>query len=160
MNVLKNYSDNSDIQGLLRSSKYTVFVILLLALCTSVDAAEPLGNTSPAIAATDYLKVLLGLAFVIGLFLASSFLLKRFGNGPMLGRGQLRIVDALHLGNRERLMLIELKGKQILLAITPGKINKLDTIEGSSIEEVSSDTASTDVQPSELSPSSMEVTNA
>ncbi len=77
---------------------------------------------------TAYLKVILGLAFVLGLFLLSTFLFKRFGNGPMLARGELKVIDGLHISNKERLVLVELKGRQILLAITPGQITKLDTL--------------------------------
>ncbi|NOG58946.1 MAG: flagellar biosynthetic protein FliO [Proteobacteria bacterium] len=84
---------------------------------------------------SDYFKVLFGLVFVIALFLISTFLFKRYGNASMTGRGQIRLVDGLHLGNRERLVLIEIKDKQILLSITPGQINKIDTITPSSLVE-------------------------
>ena len=99
---------------------------LFIFISVDVNAAESLAKTSSAIDTVDYFKVLLGLFFVIALFLISTFLFKRYGNGPMLGRGQLRVIDGLHLGNRERLMLVALKDKQLLLAITPGRISKLD----------------------------------
>jgi flagellar protein FliO/FliZ len=111
-----------------RPGKQYFFIILLFLVCINVGAAEHSVNSTPAIETSDYFKVLLGLVFVIALFLLSTVLFKRFGNASMTGRGQLRLVDGLHLGNRERLVLIELKDKQILLSITPGQINKLDTI--------------------------------
>ena len=106
-----------------------LFITLLFIFCLDVSAAEHLTNNSNAVQVSDYLKVMFGLVFVIGLFLGSTYLFKRFGNGSMVGRGQLSIVDGLHLGNRERLVLVEVKGKQILLAITPGGINKIDSID-------------------------------
>lgn len=102
----------------------------------NINAAAQLTNPN-VIDTSDYFKVVLGLVFVIALFLISTFLFKRYGNGPMTGRGQMRIVDGLHLGNRERLVLVELKGKQILLAITPGQIKKLGTVENASATETS-----------------------
>jgi len=120
--------------------KYFILIsLLLLVISVNVCAVDQLPTPSSAVEASDYFKVLLGLIFVIALFLASSFLFKRFGHDSMRGHGQLRIVDGLHLGSRERLMLVELKGKQILLAITPGQINKLDAIDVLSSGKVSAD---------------------
>jgi flagellar biosynthetic protein FliO len=129
MNVLKNYSDSCLNHSFIKLARQTFFASILLFVCFNVCAAEQAGTSPAAINTSDYFKVLLGLIFVIGLFLASTFLFKRYGNGPMTGRGQIRFVDGLHLGNRERLVLVEIKDKQILLSITPGQINKLDTID-------------------------------
>ena len=129
MSVSKNYSESYSGTGVLILSRYCLLLCLLLVISADLGAAETMKSSPNAIEFSDYLKVVFGLVFVIGLFLISTFLFKRFGNGPMLGRGQLRVIDGLHLGNRERLMLVELKGKQILLAITPGSISKLDTVD-------------------------------
>ena len=131
MNVLKNYSE------LYQLNRYFLPVLVLMLISVDLNAAESLSSTSNSIGYAYYLKAILGLAFVIVLFLVSTFLFKRFGNGPMLGQGQLRIVDGLHLGNRERLMLVEINNKQILLAITPGKISKLDTLDKDITEKAS-----------------------
>lgn len=135
MNVLKNYSEAYQDNGMLWKHKKYFLLTLFFIFCNNVGAADPITDPANAIQSSDYIKVVFGLAFVIALFLISSYLFKRFGNGPMLGRGQLRVVDGLHLGNRERLMLVELKDKQILLAITPGCIKKIDTLDSSSSEE-------------------------
>lgn len=109
------------------ATKLIVFISLASFICIDVSAAENVVASASPINMTDYFKVLLGLVFVIALFLISTYLFKRYGNGPMVGRGQIRLVDGLHLGNRERLVLVEIKNKQLLLSITPGQINKLDT---------------------------------
>ena len=128
MNALKNCNSSCLNNYLYRISKQISLVGLLCLVCINSQAAEQITNSVSVIGATDYFKVLLGLVFVIALFLVSSYLFKRYGNGPMIGRGQLRLVDGLHLGNRERLVLVELNNKQILLSITPGQISKLDTV--------------------------------
>ena len=135
MSVLKNCSNLCLSDSFFRSKKSHVLIILTTFLCTHVSAAEQFTDPANVIQVSDYIKVLFGLFFVVGLFIASTFLYKRFGNGPMLGRGQLRVVDGLHLGNRERLMLVELRDKQILLAVTPGQIRKLDSVATLSTEE-------------------------
>lgn len=102
---------------------------LLLFLFSHAYADSHVSVSSSAINMADYFKVVFGLVFVIALFLGSTFLFKRYGNTSMTGRGQIHLVDGLHLGNRERLVLIELNDKQILLSVTPGQVNKLDTID-------------------------------
>ncbi|GEM_PF-3218754 len=134
MNVLKNYSDLCSAYSLFRTGKQYFFIILLFCVCVNVGAAEQPLTSSVGIDTLDYFKALLGLVFVIALFLLSTFLFKRFANVSMTGRGQIRLVDGLHLSNRERLVLVELKDKQILLSITPGQINKLDTFDVSAEE--------------------------
>jgi flagellar protein FliO/FliZ len=127
--VLKNYSEHYSVYSLSSTGKQYFFIIFLLFICFNVNATEHIVNSSAAIEISDYLKVLLGLLFVIALFLLSTFLFKRFGNTGMTGRGQLRLIDGLHLGSRERLVLVELEDKQILLSITPGQVNKLHTMD-------------------------------
>lgn len=109
--------------------KHILLTSFLLVFCVQLYGSEHVASNASAINMTDYFKVLLGLVFVIALFLGSTFLFKRYGNASMTGRGQIRLVDGLHLGNRERLVLVELNNKQILLSITPGQVNKLDTID-------------------------------
>ncbi len=106
----------------------TALMAVMILFSGHVMAAEPLTGSAGAVSMTAYVKVILGLAFVLGLFLLSTFLFKRFGNGPMLAKGELKVIDGLHISNKERLVLVELKGRQILLAITPGQITKLDTL--------------------------------
>jgi flagellar protein FliO/FliZ len=134
-NVLKNCNNSCSDHNYLFLGNKTFLLCLLLFLCIDVSAAEHSANSPGVINTSDYFKVVLGLISVIALFLLSTFLFKRFGNPSMTGRGQLRLIDGLHLGNRERLVLVELKDKQILLSITPGQINKLDTIDITSSTE-------------------------
>lgn len=118
------------INRMLNNKPQVIALFMLVFAALPIQAAEPLANSSNAVTMTAYVKVILGLLFVIGLFLLSTWLFKRFGNGPMLARGQMKIVDGLHISNKERLVLVELQGKQLLLAITPGRITKLDTLYG------------------------------
>ena len=115
--------------------KRLLLTAILILACSPLLAADHV-NATPAINMSDYFKVFIGLVFVIALFLGSTILFKRYGNSSMTGRGQIKLVDGLHLGNRERLVLVELNEKQILLSITPGHITKLDTLEKKIHDEV------------------------
>lgn len=70
-------------------------------------------------------QVLLGLMFVLALVFAAAWLLKRVGQGTFTGSGHMNIVATLPMGTRERIVLVDVGGQQILLGITATTINTL-----------------------------------
>lgn len=71
------------------------------------------------------LSVTLALVFIVALIFAVSWFIRRFGSGAFVQTGQMKIVAALPLGTRERLMLVDVAGKQLLLGVTATQINCL-----------------------------------
>ena len=71
------------------------------------------------------LSVTLGLAAIIGLIFVLSLFVKRFGSGTFATNTQLKIISSMPLGTRERIVLIDAGGQQLLLGITPTNINTL-----------------------------------
>lgn len=71
------------------------------------------------------LNVTLGLMAIIGLIFALSLFVKRFGSGTFSANTQLKIISSMPLGTRERIVLIDAGGQQLLLGITPTNINTL-----------------------------------
>lgn len=71
------------------------------------------------------LNVTLGLIAIIGLIFALSLFVKRFGSGTFSANTQLKIISSMPLGTRERIVLIDAGGQQLLLGITPTNINTL-----------------------------------
>ncbi len=71
------------------------------------------------------LSVTLALVFIVALIFAVSWFIRRFGSGVFVQTGQMKIVAALPLGTRERLMLVDVAGKQLLLGVTATQINCL-----------------------------------
>lgn len=107
-------------------SLWPVAATALLAspqLFAQVEQAS--GNTPMPDQGAYMVQVLLGLLFVIGLVFALAWLLKRVGQGSLVGSRQMKIVASLPLGTRERLALVEVGGQHILLGITPTSINTL-----------------------------------
>lgn len=71
-----------------------------------------------------------GLIFLLALVLGAAWLVKRSGGMPALrGGGALRVVAALPLGPRERVVLIEMGGQQWLLGVGGGAVNVLHHFE-------------------------------
>lgn len=87
-------------------------------------AASP--TAAPKIGGSAHLlSVALGLLAIIGLIFALSLFVKRFSTGSFAGNGQLKILSSLPLGTRERIVLVDVAGQQLLLGITPTAINTL-----------------------------------
>lgn len=81
------------------------------------------------VSSSGLVEVVVGLIFVVLLIFALAWLYKRFGNAGM-GMGNLiRVIAAMSLGSRDRIALIEVGQKQLLIAISPGRISTLHVFE-------------------------------
>jgi flagellar protein FliO/FliZ len=77
----------------------------------------------------DLITVLLGLGLVLGLIFGCSWFVKRMGGLPSAGGGAIKIVSVLSVGTRERIALVEVGGKQLLLGVTAQQITTLHTFD-------------------------------
>ena len=71
------------------------------------------------------MQMLLGLAFVLGLIVLASWLLRRFGAGPTAPGSLVRIVTAASVGPREKVVLVEIKDIWLVLGVAPGRVSVL-----------------------------------
>jgi len=93
------------------------------------------GISTPAFAgsanmglSSDLVSMSLSLFLVLGLIVGMAILLKRLN--PSIGNSpDFKVVRSFPLGNRERLMVIELDGKHHLLGVTSHTINYLYQLE-------------------------------
>lgn len=80
------------------------------------------------------LGVVVALAFVSALAWGAIWLMRRFqAQGPGAAAGvaaELRFLRALPLGPRERLVVVEWRGRTLLLGVTAGGIRLLDRVPG------------------------------
>ncbi len=76
-------------------------------------------------AATQLLNVAFSLLLIIGLILTLAWLLRRFGQGNFLNQQAMKIVASMPLGTRERLLVVEVGGQQLLLGVTAHQISTL-----------------------------------
>jgi flagellar protein FliO/FliZ len=66
-----------------------------------------------------------GLILILGLIYGLSWFVKRFSQGGFTQNSTIKMLSAMPLGTRERIMLVDVGGKQILLGITATTINTL-----------------------------------
>ncbi|WP_416305770.1 flagellar biosynthetic protein FliO [Neptunicella sp. SCSIO 80796] len=84
-------------------------------------------SVSPTSAST-YVSILLSLIVVLALIFGLGYVMRRF-NVTQTGSAQMKVVSSMALGNRERIMLIQVGDEQHLLGITTQNINHLSKME-------------------------------
>ncbi|MAR90583.1 MAG: flagellar biosynthetic protein FliO [Pseudomonadales bacterium] len=72
---------------------------------------------------SDVLTMLLGLTAVLALVLGLAWLSRRFNIGHASGGQSMVVRSALSLGPKEKLLLVEVQGEQLLLGVTPQSVN-------------------------------------
>lgn len=83
-----------------------------------VTVADPVG-------ASDFLKVFLGLAIIVAAIFFLAWMVKRVGYINTQMHGALKVIGGLSLTQRERLVLVQVGNKQLLLGVSPGRISTL-----------------------------------
>ncbi|WP_312938344.1 flagellar biosynthetic protein FliO [Stutzerimonas nitrititolerans] len=94
-----------------------------------VMAAETTASMSSAGMGAQLSKLLLGLLLVIGLIFLLAWLLRRVHQLHPRGAQVIKIVSTQALGPRERLVLVQVGGEQILLGLSAGRITPLHVLE-------------------------------
>lgn len=98
---------------------------------TSIESKKLPDNTIAAPAnnkpntASQLANLLGGLVLILVLIFGLSWFVKRFSQGGFMQNPVLKVVASMPLGTRERLMLVSVGDKQILLGVTATQISNL-----------------------------------
>jgi flagellar protein FliO/FliZ len=74
-------------------------------------------------------QILLGLVVVVAAVVVFARLLARVQGGRFSGNGPLRVVAALSVGQRERVVLMQVGDRQVLIGVTPSQISRLHELD-------------------------------
>jgi len=88
----------------------------------SMLAAEAARAATPTVGMADLSGVLLSLALVVGFIFAAAWVVRRMPLGIGRSNGPLKVLAALPLGPRERLVLVEARGEELLIAVSPAGV--------------------------------------
>jgi flagellar protein FliO/FliZ len=79
---------------------------------------------APGVEVADLSTMIMSLALVVGFIFAAAFVAKRmpFGLGGARGNGTLKVLAALPLGPKERLLLVQARGEELLIAVSPAGV--------------------------------------
>lgn len=104
--------------------------ILLLPLLSAGGAARAAETTAGSAVASpgSLLQVLFGLVVVLALMAAAAWALKRMGVAGTGTGNVARIVGGVSVGNRERLVVVEVADQWIVVGVAPGRVSTLSTM--------------------------------
>jgi flagellar protein FliO/FliZ len=114
------------------ATRYTRLLVCAGAIGASLvfaRAAQAADNVAPpsAVGAGSMLQFGLGLAIVLGLIVAAGWFMKRFSIGPAAA-GTLKVVAGTSVGQRERVVVVEIGETWMVLGVAPGRVNALHTM--------------------------------
>ncbi|MDP3088728.1 MAG: flagellar biosynthetic protein FliO [Methylotenera sp.] len=105
--------------------RINLVALILLALPCSVLAAEVTGMSPTG----GVLKMVLGLAVVLAVMALISWGIKRMMPGVANKQSIVRVVGGVSVGPRERVVVLEVAGRWIVIGVAPGKISRLGNLD-------------------------------
>ena len=89
----------------------SLFMMAFAALLPALSlAADTPALPAPAVSAGSVLQMVLGLAVVLGLVLALSWIVRRLGLPGAGPSGTIKVIAGAPVGQRERVVLVEIAG--------------------------------------------------
>lgn len=113
-----------DVKTLIRTA-----CVFAATLGSAVAADDAVVRTTDPLSAEQLWRTGGSLMLLIVLIFAAIWFLRRAGTGPRGAGRQIAFVDALALGQRERLVLVQVGGEQILLGVSPGRVERVHVLE-------------------------------
>lgn len=112
---------------LIRGFFKPLFAFLMMGFSQLVLAAETVKEVGESVVQpSDYfLQIVLSLVLVLLIIFVSAWMLRRYGRYPGVADGNLKVLGALSVGQRERILLLQVGKEQILVGVTSSRITTL-----------------------------------
>ena len=108
----------------------TLVAFLLQTIPDSVLAGDaPVKPIVDPLAGTNIVQMIVGLILVLILVFAIAWLLRRVGGVSLTGGGALKVISGMSMGARERVVLLQVGEEQLLLGVSPGRVQTLHVLE-------------------------------
>jgi flagellar protein FliO/FliZ len=111
--------------------RFFIAAILLVApvLASAVEGARPIYTPPPsAVSSGSIVQIIFSLLLVLAAIVLVAWLLKRM-NVAQQGSGNiLKILGGVAIGQRERIVLVEVKDTWLVVGVGPGQIRTLHTL--------------------------------
>lgn len=101
-------------------------LIWLLGCCASSANAAPAG--AAPVADGGMLQVMLGLGLVLAVIAGAAWLLRRFGGMPRGAASAVRVIGGSAVGQRERVVLVEVADTWLVIGVAPGHVTALHSM--------------------------------
>lgn len=83
----------------------------------------------PSVDVTGMARVIIGLVVVLVLIAGLMLALRRMGGVGGSANGQMRVLGALSVGQREKVVLVKVGSTQLLVGVAPGRVQTLHMLD-------------------------------
>jgi flagellar protein FliO/FliZ len=87
------------------------------------------GDVGAGLDSAALIRVTLGLAAVLAAILALGWMVRRMGNVTGSATGRMRVLGGVSVGNRERVVLLQVGEEQLLIGVAPGRVQTLHVLD-------------------------------
>ena len=109
--------------------RYGMFLLLTLSFSAVAETGKPsYVPPSPVISTESTVQMIGALLLVLAVIVVGTGLLKRFSLIPAAASGVVKVVAAAGVGQRERVVVVEIDQTWLVLGVAPGRVNKLHTM--------------------------------
>ena len=109
--------------------KYRLLLLLLLVVePTLAQDAENVTTALDPVSSSYLFKLTLGLVFIVLLIFGLAWAMKKMQLTQHSNNGLINIVSAISVGHRDRIALIQVGKEQVLVGLTPGRMQTLHTL--------------------------------
>jgi flagellar protein FliO/FliZ len=98
--------------------------------CFAVPGADVPKQAVRTVSSGDMLHWGMGLLIVLAIFFFCVWGMRKLSGISAGGTEKMRVVGGLSLGMREKVVLLQVGKKQLVLGVTPGRIDALHVLEG------------------------------
>ena len=112
-----------------RLHKLILTIVLLLPAVIYAAADEKVMPVDP-LSASSIANMFMGLGLVLALIFLMAWVARRMGGMQLSGSQRIRLLGGLSLGPREKVVLIQVENKRLLLGVAQGQVNTLHELEG------------------------------
>jgi len=106
----------------------------------------------PSLGGAGIVQTGFGLVLVLALLFGLAWLAKRFGLQRPLGGGNVRIVGSAAVGQRERVVVVEVAGDWVVLGVAPGQVRSLHVIDADRVADHVADQSTNSAAPAVTHP--------
>lgn len=123
-----------------RFFSYGILFLLSSPVLADFAVNSPSGFSGSPDVTASLLKVTGGLLLVLIAIFGSAWAYKRFGNMTPISTDSLKVIGGVSMGQKERVVLMQVGDEQILLGVSPGRIECLHVLaKNIAVKEGSSD---------------------
>lgn len=106
------------------------FLLLWFPVGFALAGTDMPRQTAKTVASGDITAWGMGLLIVLGVFFLCVWGVRKLSGLTANGAKKMRVVGGLSLGMREKVILLQVGKKQLILGVTPGRIETLHVLEG------------------------------